>query len=170
MRSEMRIEIVKQSDGAGVLRCIRADGSVTWQKQARHAAHFALHDLTHFAVETALDYQQGFFGLVAAGWEVEDTTGQSGRVLPDEALEVEKMVGLFDAERASGVVWSAEEFGAFAPRALSEDELRRVRALRAELFGQWAAIAPGEKLGLTFGGQACASASLVDSDDFSYQH
>jgi hypothetical protein len=49
----LRIEIVKRVDGGGVLRCTRADGSVVWQKQSRHAAHFALHDLTHFSVETA---------------------------------------------------------------------------------------------------------------------
>jgi hypothetical protein len=50
----MKVEIVKRADGAGVLRCTRADGSVTWQKQEKHGVHFALHDLTHFAVETTL--------------------------------------------------------------------------------------------------------------------
>lgn len=75
----LRIEIVKQADGAGVLRGTRPDGSVTWQKQAKHAAHFALHDLTHYAVEIALGYRRGFFGLIAEGWDVEDTTGKGGR-------------------------------------------------------------------------------------------
>jgi len=49
----LRIEILKQADGGGLLRCTRRDGSVTWQKQANHAAHFALHDLTHYAAERA---------------------------------------------------------------------------------------------------------------------
>ena len=75
----LQIEIVKQPDGAGVLRCVRQDGSVTWQKQTRHAAHFALHDLTHYAVETALGYRRGFFGLIAEGWDVDDTTGKGAR-------------------------------------------------------------------------------------------
>jgi len=48
----LRVEITKRADGAGVLRCVRDDGSVTWQKHDRHAAFFALHDLTHYAVET----------------------------------------------------------------------------------------------------------------------
>src|SRR5579872_4676253 len=109
------IEILKQPDGSGVLRCTREDGSVTWQKQARHAAHFALHDLTHFAVETALGYRRGFFGLIAEGWDVDDTTGKGTRgALPAAAVEVEKIVGLFDSERASGTLWSAEEFNTFA--------------------------------------------------------
>ena len=29
----MLVEISKRADGAGVLRCTRRDGSVTWQKQ-----------------------------------------------------------------------------------------------------------------------------------------
>jgi len=52
----LQIEIAKQPDGAGILRCTRHDGSITWQKQTKRAAHFALHDLTHYAVETALSY------------------------------------------------------------------------------------------------------------------
>ncbi len=147
----MRIEIAKQPDGAGVLRCTRQDGSVTWQKQTRHALHFALHDLTHYAVETILGYRRGFFGLIAEGWDVDDTSGKSARgILPAEAIEVEQIVGLFDSERASRSLWSAEELSALAPRALTDAEVERVRALRAGLFRQWSAIAPGQRLELTF--------------------
>ncbi len=147
----LRVDIVKQADGSGLLRCTRADGSVTWQKQTRHAAHFALHDLTHFAVETALGYRQGFFGLIASGWEVEDTTGKGARgPLPAEALEVERLVGLFDTERASGVLPKAVEFSEFSPRPLSDADLGNIRTLRAALFEQWRAVAPGQALQLTF--------------------
>jgi hypothetical protein len=74
------IQITKRSDGGGLLRCVRADGSVTWQKQeSRHAGFFALHDLTHFAVESTLGFQRGFFGLIAEGWEIEETTGKQAR-------------------------------------------------------------------------------------------
>jgi hypothetical protein len=134
-----------------VLRCARQDGSVTWQKQARHAAHFALHDLTHYAVETGLGYRHGFFGLIAQGWEVEDTTGKGARgALPSEAIEVERIVGLFDSERASGVLWSTEEFNEFAPRLLTEAEIQKVRALRGELFQRWSAIDAGQTLELHY--------------------
>jgi hypothetical protein len=147
----VQIEIAKQPDGSGVLRCIRLDGSVTWQKQTKHAAHFALHDLTHFVVETVLGYRRGFFGLIAEGWGVEDTKGKGGRgVLPAEAIEVEKIVGLFDSERASSALWGAEEFNTFAPRTLTDAEIQKVRARRSVLFHQWSAIAPGQKLELKF--------------------
>ena len=58
----LRVEISKRPDGSGVLRCTRADGSATWDKREKHAVFFALHDLTHFAVESALGFQSGFFG------------------------------------------------------------------------------------------------------------
>lgn len=147
----MKIEIVKQPDGAGVLRCTRDDGSVPWQKQTRHAAHFALHDLTHYAVEIALGYRAGFFGLIAQGWDMEDTTGKGPRgAIPAEAIEVERIVGLFDSERGSGTLWTAEEFNQFAPRPLSLQEIQSVRAVRGALFQQWFAVAPGQKLVLEF--------------------
>ena len=113
----MLVEIVKRADGAGVLRCTRADGSVTWQKQVpRHATHLAPHDLTHFAVETTLGFRRGFFGLLASGWEMEDTTGKGAREpLPLEAGVVEHIVGLFDSERACGRLWTVEEFNTYIP-------------------------------------------------------
>lgn len=147
---------MKRGDGAGLLRCHRADGSVTWQKQPeRHALHFTLHDLTHYAVETALGYEQGFFGLIAAGWDVEDTTGKGARgALPEEALEVERLVGLFDSERGSGAIWTAEEFAEFAPREmvrrLDEASIRAVRSTRAELFRRWGAVEIGGSLELEY--------------------
>jgi len=147
----LKIEIVKQQDGSGVLRCMRPDGSLTWQKQTKHATHFALHDLTHYAVETSLGYRHGFFGLIAEGWDVDDTTGKGVRgALPAEAVEVERIVGLFDSERASSTLWSREEFNEYAPRALTDTEIQAVRSLRGTLFQQWFATAPGQKLELTF--------------------
>jgi hypothetical protein len=152
----VRVQITKKSDGSGVLRCVRADGSVTCQKQTdRHAAFFSLHDLTHFAVETTLGFRRGFFGLIAEGWDIEDTTGKGARgPLPPEAGEAEMIVGLFSAERAGGVIWTVDEFNESAAmvgtRKLSFDEIVRVKKKRSELFQQWSAVEPGETLELAF--------------------
>ena len=159
----MRVQITKKADGSGVLRCIRDDGSTTWQKQTdRHAAYFALHDLTHFAVETMLGFRRGFFGLIAEGWDIEDTTGKGARgPLPPEAGEAEMMVGVFSAERAGGVIWTVDEFNECAAmtgvRNLTFDEIVRVKKKRSELFQQWAAVAPGATLDLFYetAGEAC---------------
>ena len=151
----LTIQITKRADGSGVLRCTRADGSATWQKQAGHnAAFFALHDLTHFAVESVLGFQGGFYGLIAQGWDIDDTTGKTARgPLPPEACAAECIVGFFDGERASGMLLTTEDYDLFArpemPR-LSEEDIARVRARRGELFSQWAAIPPGETLELNF--------------------
>jgi hypothetical protein len=150
--SEMlTVQLTKRADGSGVLHCTRADGSITWQKQTRHAEHFALHDLTHFAVESTLGYRRGFFGLITEGWEIEDTTGKGSRgPLPPEALEVERIVGMFDTERGSGVLLMAEDFNGHITRQLAEAEIARVRACRGDLFSRWFAVEPGGTLELQF--------------------
>src|SRR5688572_16107999 len=107
----LRIQLTKRSDGGAVLKCIRADGTETWQKQeGKNASFFPLHDLTHFSVERELGLRAGFYGLIADGWSLEDTTGKGTRgALPDEALFVENVVGAFDIERASGTRLTADD-------------------------------------------------------------
>ena len=159
----LRIEITKRADGAGLLRCVRADGSVTWQKLGeRNAPFFALHDLTHYAVELTLGFRRGFFGLIAEGWDVDDTDGKGRRgPLPAEAVEVEYIVGSFDTERASGMLLTADEFNEYAaihaassgrpvPRRLTSEELARIRKRRAELFSQWSALPVSGSIELRF--------------------
>ena len=150
----LKIQITKRADGGGVLRCTRQDGSVTWQKQpVRQAAFYALHDLTHYAIESSLGYRNGFYGLIAAGWEIEDTTGKGKRgSIPPEAGEVERLAGLFDMERAGGFIQSAEDFNQFSPRPLTEAELARIRKRRSELFTKWFEVEPGNSLELEFPG------------------
>ncbi len=160
----MLVQFTKRTDGSGVLRCVRDDGSTAWQKQNdRVAAYFALHDLTHFAVESTLGYKRGFFGLIAEGWEFDDTTGKGAHgALPAEAAEVEGLVGMFFAEMASRTIWSAEDFNssiatyfaqggmAVAARRLTEEELAAVRSRRNELFREWENVAAGKMLELKF--------------------
>ena len=161
--SELLIQLTRRADGGAVLRCVRADGSATWQRhEGRQAAFFPLHDLTHYAVETVLGCRRGFFGLVAEGWGIEDTGGKGSRgPLPPEAVVVEHVVGLLDVEQATGAAWSAAEFAeqlALAGAApdpelaarLTDAALDGVRERRLALFARWGATAPGEALELTF--------------------
>jgi hypothetical protein len=95
------------------------------------------------------------FGLIAEGWEIEDTTGKGTcGPLPPEAAEVESIVGLFDAERAGGQIWTVDEFNEFAAmkgsRELSFDEIVRVKKKRSELFQLWSAVEPGTTLELQY--------------------
>ena len=157
------IEFAKRKDGNTVLRCIRDDGSSTWQRNDdQRAGFFPLHDLTHYAVETELGFQRGFYGLIAEGWDIAETTGKTPRgALPNETLEVEYLVSAFSAERASGDPATAAEFTQLAatfaqakgmpePREVSDEELDRVRSRFTELAAKWRELAAGETLRLEF--------------------
>lgn len=160
---ELTVQFTKRADGEVVLRCVRADGSATWQRHpAKQALFFALHDLTHYAVETELGFRAGFYGLLAAGWDINDTGGKSARgPLPPEAVIVENIVGLLSVEGTSRRDWTAAEFNeqaeAFAntrglprPRQLTDAELARVRTRIQNLFAQWAEVETSATLELLF--------------------
>lgn len=157
------IQFTKRKDGGALLRCVRNDGSATWQRQDDdRAAFFPRHDLTHYSVESELGFSRGFYGLIADGWEIAETTGQGARgPLPDEAIEVEYIVGALGAERSGDSDCAAKEFndlaqvfakskGRIEPRPLTNAELGRVRSRMSELFARWNALPPGGTLELTF--------------------
>ena len=159
----LRIEIARRTDGRSVLRCTRPDGSVTWQRQdGRQADFFPLHDLTHYVVEQTLGARKGFYGLIGAGWEIEDTTGKGRHgPLPDEAVFIESLVGLLDRERAAGVRWGADAFneqiaaylaesGRRSTLTLDDEQLGRIRAARHDAFARWRAVPPGGTLEVEF--------------------
>lgn len=160
---DLLIQLSKRADGHVVLRCIRADGSATWQRHhGRMAGFFPLHDLTHYAVETELGFRRGFYGLIADGWDIADTGERPTRgPLPQEAVAVEHLVGLLDVQRANGSEWSADELNAEiaglaaarqfpCPRAFTGGEWTRVRTRLHELFARWIVLPPGATLELTF--------------------
>jgi hypothetical protein len=167
----LTIRIKKKPDGSGAISCTRSDGTVTWQRQTeRHAGFFSYHDLTHYAVETVLGHQRGFYGLVAEGWDFEDFGSPWPRgPIPVDADPSELIVGTMDAQRASGSEWTTAEVNqhlttairAFVADAvgptLTEEELRTIRLRMRELFSEWEAIAPGGTLELAFPPEAVVS-------------
>jgi hypothetical protein len=135
----VRIQIEKKNDGASVLRCLRDDGTVTFQKHdGKQAVFYPLHDLTHFAVESELSHLSGFYSLVASGWEIEETTGKGAKgPIPDPAMVVERIVGQLDLERGGVARFSGADLG------LSDDEIERVRARMRELLSRWEQVPVG---------------------------
>jgi hypothetical protein len=160
----MVIRLTRQPDGSVIMRCDRADGTATWQRQnGQLASVFPFHDITHYAVETELGFRAGFFGLVADGWDIRDTGGKGARgPLPAETLTVEHIVGLFDVQRSLGVEWTADDVNDHARtyvstrdeglevRELNNEEIVRVRSRIRELTERWNALAPNETLELQF--------------------
>jgi hypothetical protein len=157
------IRIKKGTDGRTALSCIRADGTTTWQRQeGAQATFFPKHDLTHFAVETALGQRQGFYGLVSAGWDFSDfgSPWPRGR-LPAQASISEMIVGMLDMERRGGERLSVEDLNEKIAeyahenslpdqRPVTEEDLARIRAKRAEMFAKWDAVRPGDALEVPF--------------------
>jgi hypothetical protein len=160
---DLLIRIKKKTDGSAALTCTRADGSVTWQRQdGQLGRFFPLHDLTHYAVETSLRFNEAFYGLVASGWDMSDFGRESTRGKPAQAFLAELIVGFFDLERATGVIGSADDFNekivtwhadndrpvpAFR---LTEADVENIRRVRAEMFAKWRALPPGEALEIPF--------------------
>ena len=167
LREELRvmltIKFTKRRDGSVISRFERADGSATWQrKDGPRASFFALHDLTHYALETTLRYRRGFYGLVAEGWDLSDFgTPWPRGPLPADAEPAELIAGFLDGERATGERCSAADFnakialyysseGLATPPTLTQEKLDQIRKLARELRARWAAVPPGESLELTF--------------------
>lgn len=159
----LTIALTRRPDGAVVLSLRRADGTTTWQKRVGPTAEFfAVHDLTHYAVETELRFQRAFYGLVAEGWDLADFGHPWPRgPLPAEALPAEVIVGYFDTARAAREHLTAEACNASAvsyfantglssPVSVTDEELDRVRARLSELVWQWQALAPGTTMELAW--------------------
>jgi hypothetical protein len=161
--SGLLIRIKKKADGLAALSCVRADGSVTWQRQeGERGRFFPIHDLTHYAVETILGHRKGFYGLVVEGWDFGDfgAPWPKGR-LPADLDPSELIVGFLDTERAGGVEWSANEFNQNAANyyaqhglpgscRVTDEQLGRIRGLLRELTARWRALPAGETLELPF--------------------
>lgn len=162
----LTLRLKKRLDGGSAFTLLRADGSTTWQRQDRHAAFFAHHDLVHLAVEQSVPLRRAFYALVASGWNFDDFLPPYPRgPLPAEALWAETLVGMLDVERAQAAHGAApmgvgeinahiaSKFGADqrkVPHELRDSELRAVRQRRDALFAQWDAVPPGETLELIF--------------------
>ncbi|HKW48026.1 MAG TPA: hypothetical protein VJN70_11290 [Gemmatimonadaceae bacterium] len=165
----LTIRLKRHPDGTASLTCTRADGTSTWQRQnGQLGQFFPPHDLTHFAVETTLGYHNGFYGLLAQGWNIQDFAKPWPRgPIPIEALEVELIVSFFDTERRSPTEMTEAEFNDHAERyqaarqskrpgasgsapRLTNAQINAVRACRSELLSRWFQLAPGEAMELTF--------------------
>src|SRR5215467_451241 len=134
--SQLKVRFTRGKDKKDVLSVVRADGSQSWQHQQ---PGIPVHDLTHFAVESTLQLKNGFYGLLAQGWDITRLVDKDVRsMLPLEGLWTEFVVGLVQTERLSPEPLSAtefndlldkekENFGLKYERRLTEDELFGIR-------------------------------------------
>jgi hypothetical protein len=143
----MVVQFTKHSDKAPTLTCIRNDGSTTWFRAGHNGEFFVAHDLLHFAVESILGYSTAFYGMVAAGRDLNDFGSQNG--VPDErkysaeALKAEHIVGLIQVLFPPGVavdhaVFSnANETFAINLHDINEAQLTRIHTKWCQLIDRW---------------------------------
>lgn len=148
----------KYSDGRTTLSAERPDGSRTWAPQV--PGYGVRHDLAHFVVETLLGFRDGFYGLLAQGWEITTFEDRGiARLLPADALIAEAIVGLLLVEQSAShpvdmdafnamVDQSLETAGRTERRHISAEELATFRADLASLEHQWDAVPSGGVLTL----------------------
>ena len=162
-RGPLAIRLRRRTDGAVLFELERADGTRTWQKRTGATADFfAVHDLTHYAVETELGFGRGFYGLVAEGWDLADFgTPWPRGPLPPEALPAEVIVGCFDTARAARSPLTADDCNASVasyfrnaglpiPPPVTMEALDRIRERLSELVWRWHAVPPDGMLQLEF--------------------
>lgn len=133
------------------LTCIRDDGSVTWTHIHRG---FVQHDFAHYVVETTLDFQNAFFGLVAKGYDIPDfslPTSKRPFKIPVEAMKVEPIVALLQAE-----LWESFPDPLLQPNSkelpanVTAEQIETMRQHLRKLLQQWDDLMPGESMDLQF--------------------
>ena len=138
------------------LTCIRENGSVTWTHLHRG---FVQHDFGHYVVETTFGLEEGFFGLVAKGYDIPDFSDPKSTrpfEIPNEAIDIESIVALLQADLAEYLGDSGESDGIFRDHrgALSMDitdtQLVKMRQRLCALLERWQALPPGGSMGLQF--------------------
>lgn len=148
-----------KNDRPHTFTCIREDGTTSGM---RSSAFFVRHDLTHYAVETVLKLGEGFYGLVASGWDISsfeerEPGSRKSRKLPPQALFAEFLVGTLDLETFPGMVSNEDlrgnlmaNCGNLGVPMPTDEQLERIRKEKARLLEVWAQASPGEVLELSF--------------------
>jgi len=155
----LAITLTRGKDAQDVLAVTRADGSCTWSRQGQPFMSF--HDLAHYVVESTLGMQNGFYGLVAQGWDITTFADKTkSKDIPAEAIWVEHAVSMLMLHNSQGPLTAAEFNDAIAQEAaargehflrpITQAELEAMTTLLNELHYKWRKLAPGERIELRF--------------------
>ena len=103
----MEISFQKGRGKPDTLSIRRLDGSVTW---SRGQAGPAYHDVAHYAVETGLQFEKAFYGIIDQGFAIDDFVlprhlrpdALKIANLPAEAMQAEYVVNQIQREPFDG--------------------------------------------------------------------
>jgi len=154
------VTLTKKEGKPHVLRCRRNDGTETrFQASQSNTEFFAAHDLAHYVIERTLGYRTAFFGMVAAGRDINDfgsDAGSPGETLTAEAHWAEHLVNLILAcvkDRLSYPEFADALKMVFpngpAP-AVTPDQFQQIVSELTRLLDQWNGMAVEASLNLQF--------------------
>ena len=156
----IRLTKAKKQSKQDTLACLRDDGSRTWWPLA---SHFAEHDLLHYAVETTLGLEEAFFGLIAAGRDIQDFGTRDGQkdFYPQEAIRAEFIVALLQSQLRADTFsdnnklltlfeLTAEKTPNLPPLNVTTSHLNSIRATMADLKQRWESLLLGYFMELEF--------------------
>ena len=150
--------IFKKGNSKNTITCRRDDGTSTWMEAE---PFMIIHDLTHYAVETSLRFDGGFYGLVEDGFDITDFQNKQKfkpKEMPPQAAYAEILVNLFLTERSDRKI--LEDFDSvlsenirlhqLAPLTVEKSTLDEIRSRSGELMRRWRELPPGEVLKFCF--------------------
>ena len=165
---DLMIRIKKKTDGNAALSCVRADGTMTWQRQdGSLGASFRCTISRTTPSRPCSDFAARSTDSSPRDGISRRSASRARRIaFPRRRMLAELIVGFFDLERATGVVGSRgrlqlEDSVVLGEQRTSADGVshrpttrsRRIRALRDELFASGAQLPPGETMTLVFPGR-----------------
>ena len=65
----MKVQFQKNKESKNVIRFLRTDASSTWTKGDNF---LVLHDLSHYTIETTLNYTTAFYGIIKSGVSIQN--------------------------------------------------------------------------------------------------
>jgi hypothetical protein len=155
----MEISFTKNSGKSHIISCRRNNGTVTWMQ---NSSFFITHDLCHYAMETKLGLKKAFYGMLAAGIDINDfdlPKDQRTFQLTEEALFAEQMVNLLTIEYSQGCIENFSEKlkeilikdkYVSAPPVIKPEQLDEIRSFYETLMNQWVLLPEGETINLNF--------------------
>ena len=155
----MQILFTKNTGKPHSIKHIRDDGSETWMASDDF---FIRHDLSHYAIETILQFKTAFYGMIQNGMDIRDFENKEKRkalLITAEAWYAENMANLFLMETKNG---NFEDFNSISSQTLAEmnlpfpalllneDDLNTIRNYLQQLLFQWNQLPTGDTLRLNF--------------------
>jgi hypothetical protein len=151
----MQIRFWKLSDERHELAVCR--DRAAWEATDCETRSYLVHDLLHYAVESAAGLPSGFWGRLAAGATLAPMNDRT-RSMDAEMAVIEQLVGALSmsvkgppaAEVVARLQSFASSMGGTTPTFLTEDFVLAVQERMRQLLGRWKATPRGAALELTW--------------------